>query len=373
MEKVEYLDSLKGLCAFIVVFHHFGNIFFPTISTGNIDQQHHWLEPFIRSSPLSIIFNGNFAVSIFFIVGGFALSYKFFSKSKALNPAGAIVKRYLRLSIPIFAAVTIAYLFMQFKLFSQIQLPPFTKTYWMVSFWQFQPNFLELIKNSFWDTFFNGSNKYLIILWTMQFEFYSSILIYLSLPFVKKTILRIIIYPILLFFSLNTYFLPFLLGVMISDYYIARKNKILVKNNIIQKIFALASFFVGIYLVTPSVHTRTLISDEVLRNIISGFFIILAIIHSTNLKKILSIKPFQLLGKISFSIYLLHLIILCSFTSSVFLILIQHFNYVASALTSLLLSIPLIILSSYLFTTLIDTQVVKISNHLYSKLFIRSK
>jgi peptidoglycan/LPS O-acetylase OafA/YrhL len=91
--RVKSLDSLRGIAALIVVFHHCATAYYPRGLPG-------WIE----HSPLSVLVAGNDAVLIFFALSGFVLFL-------ALREAGRfqylpyIAKRIMRLYPPFAAAI----------------------------------------------------------------------------------------------------------------------------------------------------------------------------------------------------------------------------------------------------------------------------
>src|SRR5687767_11167726 len=106
--KLEFLDGVRGVAAIIVVLHHFGIAFFPAINFLDPEKIHlgnGQLELTIAKTPLNIFFNGGFAVSVFFVLSGFVLSYKFhLSGSRQLLTTYA-AKRYFRLLLPVAASI----------------------------------------------------------------------------------------------------------------------------------------------------------------------------------------------------------------------------------------------------------------------------
>ena len=80
MKKIRYLDGLRGLAAFEVVFHHFILAFYPALFAGPGVPTHlaPGQEVFVSGSVLNLLYDGNFAVCIFFVLSGYVLSHKFF-------------------------------------------------------------------------------------------------------------------------------------------------------------------------------------------------------------------------------------------------------------------------------------------------------
>ena len=65
---------------------------------------------------LSILWNGNFAVCIFFVLSGYVLSRPYYFGNRLETLRERHLKRYLRLSIPIAASVFIGYFMMKYGL-----------------------------------------------------------------------------------------------------------------------------------------------------------------------------------------------------------------------------------------------------------------
>jgi peptidoglycan/LPS O-acetylase OafA/YrhL len=81
-QRIDYLDALRGIAALMVVFYHYLNW--------------HWQET-LPAQLASIIFNGADAVSFFFVLSGFVLSYKYFQLNAQLHVGRFLFKRIFRL------------------------------------------------------------------------------------------------------------------------------------------------------------------------------------------------------------------------------------------------------------------------------------
>ena len=101
MRRIEYLDSVRGLAAFAVVIYHF---------TG-----WRWAET-MEFKLGAIVFNGADAVSLFFVLSGLVLSWKYFHPDESLAINGAhyrpyVINRVVRLYVPFLAALAVYYLY----------------------------------------------------------------------------------------------------------------------------------------------------------------------------------------------------------------------------------------------------------------------
>ncbi|MFZ2834919.1 MAG: acyltransferase, partial [Candidatus Moraniibacteriota bacterium] len=110
-------------------------------------------------------------------------------------------------------------------------------------------------------------------------------------------------------------------------------------------------------------------NPEVFYHIIGSFLVIMVLLDSRRMQKIFSHRYLLFLGEISFAMYLLHFIILGSFSSFIFLKLAPYFTYTETFLISFFVSVAFIFLTSYLMYVLVDKKAVQLSHKLYERLF----
>ncbi len=91
------LDSLRGLAAAIVVFDHFDYLVPPRLHSA------------IDRSPLKILVNGHNAVILFFVLSGFVLTRPYVRRS-ALQYRDFLLKRVCRIYLPYLAALALSIL-----------------------------------------------------------------------------------------------------------------------------------------------------------------------------------------------------------------------------------------------------------------------
>jgi peptidoglycan/LPS O-acetylase OafA/YrhL len=93
------LDGLRGLAALTVAFHHF----LYSISTVVDRPAALWA---LKYTPLHAVWAGHQAVVLFFVLSGFVLAVPFYSR--AVSYQGFVVKRIFRICVPYWAAVLLA-------------------------------------------------------------------------------------------------------------------------------------------------------------------------------------------------------------------------------------------------------------------------
>jgi peptidoglycan/LPS O-acetylase OafA/YrhL len=110
-KRYESLDAVRGIAALIVVFHHC-LLIFPVWS----DVALHNVYPtppaaIVGHPPFSLLWNGSAAVNVFFVLSGFVLALLFLRPNAPGYPA-FVVKRICRIYLPYIAVIAIAMLLM---------------------------------------------------------------------------------------------------------------------------------------------------------------------------------------------------------------------------------------------------------------------
>lgn len=101
-KRYEELDSLRGIAAIIVFISHLLSIF-PYLASDNI------VAKLLKYTPLKIIFfSGHESVIFFFILSGFVLSIPFYS-SNTFNYSSYLIRRVCRIYIPYLVAIILGF------------------------------------------------------------------------------------------------------------------------------------------------------------------------------------------------------------------------------------------------------------------------
>src|SRR5580698_1668506 len=124
-KRLTFLDGIRGWGAVIVLLHH---IKFSGMSV------------FGSSAWFSFITDGHFAVYVFYVLSGFALTIKFVEKPEAYSVAQAVAARYFRLVIPIFVTSFIAYMLFVCGLFFHHEAAQQTGSGWLDANFAFAPS-----------------------------------------------------------------------------------------------------------------------------------------------------------------------------------------------------------------------------------------
>lgn len=382
-EKILYLEGLRGLAMTMVVLNHFAAVFYPAIIFGKKAASHNFFELLIYETPMNIFFSGIFALSIFFLLSGYFLSYKYFKFHQREPIISSMIKRYLRLVIPILVSMLIAYTFLKLGLFYNHSVASLTgSSMWFANFWSFEANILNAaLEGLFFTSIFKGNSTYNPVLWMMGYEFAGSLLVYITLILFKFSRNKVIVYFLLIFITWKSYLLAFVLGVLICD----------LEHRSIINIFKYRYKIIGVLLLVLAVYFGSfpiastkdtiydfikipLLSDDenvILFHTVAACLVFLAIKSLDKFKRLLGMFIFRFLGGISFSVFFLHLIIIGSFSSYLFKIFIKFLSYNQSVLITFLVTFPAILVISYFFNKYITLNSLRIANAVKS--FVSTK
>jgi peptidoglycan/LPS O-acetylase OafA/YrhL len=326
--KLTALESVRGLAALIVVFSH--------LIDGFILGYHDANGPI---SPLTQFWNqGGFAVDVFFLLSGFVLSLSFLRTGKLESLRAAAVRRYWRLFIPVAASIFLSYVLLSAGLFANheaaaaMQQPENT---WLNMWFGFEPSARDAAAEAVWGVFFDFRNEhtYNPVLWTMGSEFLGSMFLFAFLALFGRMRYRALAYVAVAFAIHQSgpfWLIEFLTGAAMCDLYLGWKierfsnRPAVVFASIV--LVALGLFLAGL--------TRNWFASkgfaipemaELKKYYALGAVLVLTgVLISAPLQHWLSSRPLVFLGKVSFPLYLVHVLVECSLGCHVYLICLGH-------------------------------------------------
>lgn len=378
-EKIKYLDGLRGVAAFIVVLWHVALIFLPAIALGAGFPAHFGdLEYWVKWSPLNILYNGNFAVYVFFVLSGYVLTQGYFAGGDNAIISSGACRRYIRLAIPVLFSVLFAYLFLKQGWLYNVRLSIATGNPWLSSFWNFTPDLFGAIHYALWDVFINSNQIYNPVLWTISSEFFGSLLVFALALLFGKLRNRWIYYLLTAILCWNTNFLPFIIGLCLADlnnspglekYRLGDKRP--VSKAILIALLGVAVLFGSYpYSYGPNYASGlwSLLGSgdfNLLTHTAGAALILYALLNSSLLQRIFGSKIPAYLGRISFSMYVTHLIILCSLTSFLAIALKPYLTYELLILACVGISLPIIFIVADLGARYVDQPATRFSKIVY--------
>ncbi|EST12766.1 acyltransferase family protein [Sporolactobacillus laevolacticus] len=366
MRRYEELDALRGIASLEVVLSHcllvypiFLAIFYHAPLKEN------WQIILLAKTPLHSLFGGNEAVILFFVLSGFVLSLLYLKKSP--NYIEYIVRRICRIYLPyIFSIVLSLFLLESFNWTAKPNLSE-----WFNQMWHYVPS----VKRAFSYVIMLGIDTQNVntVTWSLVHEMRISFVFPLIMLLVKKynwkksLVIGLAIslsgWQIIDKFSnlttgnllftmqniaLTFYYVSFfIMGAILAKY---RTSLALIyyKMNIFVKwlVVIFAVIFYNLEWMLPKIGYLKYYSSflvESLAKSVIDFSITVAVctliifaLNSKRLRAILKIKPLLFLGKISYSLYLIHPIVLLLFV---------HLLYGLIPLPLILISIPITAIS----------------------------
>lgn len=362
MQKLKNLEAIRGLAALSVVLYHLIFEFYPSLVTGDPATSHmpHDIEVFVAKSPLYLLYSGNFAVCIFFVLSGFVLSYKYFKTEDAGIVIATAFKRYFRLAVPVAFSVLVVYL-------CAVVHPS--------QYGVQNPSFQGALYEGFFGSFFRHQADYNPQLWTMSYEFYGSFLVFGFCLIFGSRKNRIFGYALAAIVLWNDYYLGFVLGILLCDLYCHRGE--FLPNKPLKWGLLVLGLYLGAY---PDINPLnvTLYGGLyqlgitcVLYHTVGAALLILVAVNSQHLVKVLSAGLFQFFGKISFSMYLAHVAVLYYIAHPLFSYLSNSlqlpYKYCFALTTPVYLGI--VFGFSYIMYLFIDKNGIRLSGYLYKRFF----
>lgn len=342
--RIHYLDGLRGVLAVSVFIHHFVYIFIPELILGGPADQ--FVQPgvtiwkIIALTPVNILFNPTMAINFFFLLSGYVQSFHYLKNPDLRLLQASFLKRYFRLVIPTLVVVMLVYLFHKLHFFHKELLPasPITGG-WVASQLPDNLNFFQMLRFGIFDCF-QGRSGYYQVLWTMAVELMNSWMVILLLfathhmKHRNRFLLLWLLVQIVLLKS--THSISFTVGVLLCSLHRHSTTFTQVMAQPLPKYFCLLA---GLYLASypimeyqdslkNSMYLPILyLHNDIVPYIIGNIFLFAFILHAPRLKQFFTKKPFQFLGDISFAVYLVHFLLLFSFSAKVYFSLRQSVGF----------------------------------------------
>ena len=378
------LEGLRGVAAVVVVLFHIMMIFFPEVIDGvtaysSTGVQNAAFEHSIYGNPLNALLSGTFSVSIFFVLSGFVLTIGFFQTKDAGIIKRLAAKRYIRLMLPALAAVLLAYVLLKLGTNEyRIQAAAVTHSVWLNSLWNVVPHLSGALNQGFYGIFVNGNTTYNPALWTLQWEMIGSFIVFASALLINDMKHRWVIYIALAFIFSTTWLFGFILGMALADLY-SLKSKPLSR---IRTQFLYIAALIGIVLAgMPShemvgpIYTRLYLhflspsQNQSLYTAVGAVLLVTAILQSPTLSRFFAHKRISILGKYTYSLYLVHMPILFSVCTGLFVAINTSLGFHKAALISVTVTLILIAIVAYMFERFIDAPSIKLSGSFSDILF----
>jgi peptidoglycan/LPS O-acetylase OafA/YrhL len=325
------LEGLRGIASLIVAIGHFTFVFFPYLGSvftpvpGSVPAFN--FERWVQYPPFSIFFSAEAAVCVFFVMSGYVLTTKFLATDNVSVLQAAASKRYLRLVLPSCASVIFAWALATSGAIITRDSATIGVAGWVPA-WYVGPF-------SFFGALFDGLIGAPLFahtslnppLWTIQVELIGSIFLFSMLAVFGRRLLPLTLWSIFFaallgFMSPNMlFYVSFLVGAMLNY-----ARPWLLKRPALCAVFALIGL-IGLAYSHNSVfaflrvlHLPNLspygpnfdLNQRLFWNTAGAILLVSGVIGSARVNQVFSERIPVYLGKISFSLYVVHVPILMS-------------------------------------------------------------
>ncbi|EGG09444.1 uncharacterized protein MELLADRAFT_95920 [Melampsora larici-populina 98AG31] len=349
-----WANGLRGLAALCVMIHH-GIVAFnseATLETNDPDGTvHFWQWPILRS-----FISPNFLVTLFFVLSGYVLSYRPLHRistkpsdsiSVRNSLASACLRRIFRLAPPPLFSIIISHTILLGGGFDQTRAAKLG-TWWTTDHiprfvtpnWHAQTvECLKTMVNLWYDS--QTKSQYNVVLWTMREEFLGSLNVFLILLATSNLQRRFRVMLVIALGLVNLYrkalgLLPFLFGILIAEIQVSRSESSPLKINRnkpcgnLRSLAMAAMLMVGLFFgsvpyfaMTKASWSRSMFQamsryskDEFevkqAYNTMGGCLTVLSISQWPASQQLFSTRLLQFLGRISYSLYVVHVPLLLS-------------------------------------------------------------
>lgn len=361
-KRLKSIDGLRGVsCLAVVCFHFFNETFRNTSS--------------LVCNPLSMfLFDGPMAVALFFIISGEALSASFISKWDKASIFRPAIKRWPRLSIPVFFSGFLVFIISKMGwVYNKQASAIVNRTDWLGMFLSHPPSFSDVLDFSFISVFKDiaaakdfPQNFLNPFLWTMHFELLGSFFIFaIFILLYKKWFYVVPVFIFITFWMSSPYALAFLSCFLVGFLmYVARSRGLFGKlqnlnySNLYTLLFVVALFVL-------ETHYKNLYSSLWFLFLKSSL-VALVFLSNKNVCRFLDSKMIQFLGKISFPLFLVQFPILISFVSY---LIIKYYAATPTPLMACLIAGVGVVVSVVLAMAMYPVELItqKICNDLYKR------
>lgn len=376
-KRLTYLEGLRGVAALMVFLCHFSYAFYYALYSTEIVEANMPgnLDAYLAVTPLNILYNGKLAVQIFFILCGYVISIRYFQTGNKDYLVKSAVKRYFRLLVPIFFLEVITFFLMKVGAYHNEAAAVISKSQdWFMYFNIKEPTIPTLVKEIFFDAFFGEPFYYNNVLWIIKYEFLGSLMVYGILYLTGKWKYRDVLYVILILVSIRSFYVSIFIGMFLCDLMHQEHTLVRFCRN---KFILLISTLVGLVFATyPAAgenlkHTiyRYLGEPRVIIFYVIGTTLLFwVLLNSKWMQSLLNKKLFQILGKYSFGIYLVHFPVIATFSAWLLLALDRKIGYNSIMIINLLLTVAIVYSLAVVFTKYIEPIGTKMGNRVAEKI-----
>ena len=368
MQKINSAESIRGLACLAVVFSHLSLSFIPYLHRFDAnDIANNQLIYAIHHSPFAFWYSGTAAVFIFFVLSGYVLSYALCKSPELISSKlkNMWIKRYPRLMIPALISCVIIWV-----VFNTIKIDSSHVGGWLQTYVTQNFLFKTAIYEGAVGSFLFAESSINWVLWTMTIELFGSFALFI-LIYLKQlhTLLFLIASVLIAAFAYWWRGEGFCMGISsfiigMYFYFYGRQIPILIASIVL----ILGLYLAGAHNSSASyawIYAQIGERTYEYGNFFAGILIVYSILMSPKLSKALELPVLVWLGKISFSVYLLHLVLMYLVCIPLFnLFLNWQWGYLSAVMCASLLYIAVTLWIAEFYSRYVDQLAMRSSQKL---------
>jgi peptidoglycan/LPS O-acetylase OafA/YrhL len=360
--RLGYVEGMRGVAALIVCIAHFLQIFLPVVYEGDVAKSWGVGEHAFETSPMNVVVNPNFSVCLFFVLSGYVLSQGFMADGKLSRIWKAAIKRFPRLMLPVLGSVLLAWAVLTAGGFHYGELKPLSGAV-MPDYFASPRSFLYALGAGSYGAFFTGDGSLNPVLWTIQVEFYGSFLVFFLLVAFRRSRYRWLGYGITALLLYDGYYLAFPIGVAIAALRLPTLTRPAPAAALLVLGLALGSYpYYGAdegfwrWLPTPGSALPI-----VFHHTLGAALLLVAVILSPY-KAVFDRQAFRFLGRISYSLYLIHFTILAAVPTWLVLRLQPSLDYLPAIAIAFAVTLPALLIAAYGYARVVDEPATRLAD-----------
>ncbi|MGN0986256.1 MAG: acyltransferase family protein [Otoolea sp.] len=333
MKRYDSITAIKAISCLMVFLSHWNGAF---ASWGHASLD--WL---FLQSPLRMMTFGNLAVCIFLMLSGTLVSLKVY-RGQPISWGSEMTKRYLRMAIPIFGTHVLVYLLFRLQLFRTGEAAALMGNAWLATFYSVPLSLWGVVKKSFLTSVFLGDSSYYGPLWMMNYIFFGtvfSIVLAESLRGMSRrgrVVTELLLFGV--FLVLDSYYLCFLMGNVLAQLLLWLESEkasrgVLTAGSAVLLLggwkLILESFVITFRLEARGVGGA--LKSASFWGMLGGFFFSWGFLFLWELwlgeERKLLLRPILWLGERSYSVFLVHWLVICTFSCGFYIRFLERPNW----------------------------------------------
>lgn len=326
MKKNLSLEGLRGLACLVVAIGHFAFVFSPILAAQFSPIPGatilYTLEHLLTYPPFSLLYSAEAAVCVFFVMSGYVLTAKYWKTGDVVELQKGASKRYVRLVIPAFASVMLAWALWKTGAIITTEAGPIGVAGWVPSWYVGPYPFFGSVFNGLIGAPLFAHTTLNSPLWTIQVELIGSVLLFAMIAAFGRNPFWLCAW-FLFFADVLGYYLPNVLFyfVFFVGYLLHPARDWLRSHQAVSLALAAVGLVCLAFNLNPAFDWMREIKLPNLQpygpdfnanvrlfwNSIGAVLLVAGVIGSKPLDAILSLRIPVFLGKISFSLYVIHM------------------------------------------------------------------